>query len=148
LSLIKKDNAISKIKKINDKEIDKAFKKAKSGDLLSLPGQNPMNKQGLKNIKITTISDASKQTDQIAYQVDMKFTKIRGHSKGIQVRYHSANPKSPKGTYSSKKPTVQINTNAKKGVHKYRLRNGRWVELKPWKKGDQKLIQNAHYKAP
>ncbi len=90
--------------------------------MFELPAQNPFTGDGL--IKVEMKFDPAKP---INFHQNMTFRGIKGApGNKVMVRYHSANPNAPAGTYSSLNPTTQINTVNPK---LYRLPNGLWKIL-------------------
>jgi hypothetical protein len=91
---------------LSDDELATAIREASAPTEFELPGQNPTTGEGLVDMKIK-----GDQSKPIAYHQNMKFRGIQGAPHDTTwVRYHSANPNAPEGTYSETNPTVQVNT--------------------------------------
>jgi hypothetical protein len=101
----------SSLSSITDAEIDELLGgldngTASSGSYFELPGQNPRTSEGLRKMVIK-----ADETKDIAYHQNMTFKGIDGAPGGkVEVRYHSANPNAPAGSYSQLNPTTQINS--------------------------------------
>jgi RHS repeat-associated protein len=104
-------------------EIDAAFESAQSRTMFKLPGQDPFSGKGLSKVALPK----GDETKPIAYHLNMEFKGISGApGNKVAVRYHSANPNAPIGTYSRTNPTTQINTITPK---RYMLPDGTWKDL-------------------
>ena len=109
------------LKDLISTETDQAVEHGLLSDF-ELPGQNPRTGEGLKGLKIK--ADESKH---IAYHINASFRKVKGVPGGkVEVRYHSANPNAPAGTYSHENPTVQVNSVSPK---EYRLPSGTYKSI-------------------
>ena len=118
-----------------------------TGPYAELPGQNPKTGEGLRSV-VNKADEAS----NIAYQQKMKFKGIDGAPKvtdqgtvvrsggKVEVRYHSANPTSPEGTYSRSNPTTQVNSINPK---EYMLPDGTY---KPFDLMTEAEKEAAHFK--
>jgi hypothetical protein len=107
-----------------DAELDAGIANRKVGTMIEMPGQNPTTGLGLRR-EFQVRADPSKP---IWFQVKHEFSGISGApgNKRVDVRYHSANPNAPAGSYSNLFPTTQVNS---KNPVKYLLPDGTWKSL-------------------
>jgi hypothetical protein len=122
-----------------------------TGPYAELPGKNPKTGEGLIDVVPNKASNPDKASN-IAYQQKMKFKGIDGAPKvtdqgtvvrsggKVEVRYHSANPTAPEGTYSRSNPTTQVNSVKPK---EYMLPDGTYKPLNLMTEAEKEA---AHFK--